>query len=332
MFVKTWTALMFPCCLALLGVAANAGERPNILLVMADDLGWTDIGAYGSEIETPNLDMLAQQGMLFTDFHASVSCSPTRSMLLSGNDNHIAGLGTMSEMLVANQIGQPGYECHLNDRVASLAEVLRGAGYHTYMSGKWHLGHEEGELPFDRGFESSFTMLVGGASHWDDMLGILPQDHPAPYAANGKHLDSLPADFCSSRSYVDILIDQIRTNHGDDKPFLAYLAFTAPHDPVHVPEPWLSKYSGRYDEGYDVLKVRRWNAAKDLGRVPVGASMPARQSVVLPWDELSDDERATESRGMEVYAGMVEAMDYHYGRVIDYLGDIGELDITVIVF
>ncbi len=332
MFMKTWIARTLSCGLLLVGSAAIAGERPNILLVMADDLGWTDLGAYGGEINTPNVDMLAQQGMLFTDFHASVSCSPTRSMLLSGNDNHVAGLGTMSEMLVANQVGQPGYEGHLNDRVASMAEVLQGAGYHTYMSGKWHLGHTEGELPFDRGFESTFTMLVGGASHWDDMLGILPMDHPAKYAANGKHIDTLPANFYSSRSYADILIDMIRTNRGDDKPFLAYLAFTAPHDPVHVPEPWLSKYGGRYDEGYDVLKDRRWKAAMELGRVPSGATMPARQNVVKPWDELSGDEKAIESRGMEVYAGMVEAMDYHYGRVIDYLGDIGELDNTVIVF
>lgn len=165
MFMKTLTTRALICGALFLAGAANAGDRPNILLVMADNLGWTDIGAYGSETETPNLDMLAKQGMLFTDFHASVSCSPTRSMLMSGNDNHIAGLGTMSEMLVENQVGQPGYEGHLNDRVASMAEVLRGAGYHTYMAGKWHLGHEEGELPFDRGFESTFTMLVGGASH-----------------------------------------------------------------------------------------------------------------------------------------------------------------------
>lgn len=332
MFLKSWTTWISACSLLLVSSAAISEERPNILLVMADDLGWTDLGAYGSEIETPNLDMLAQQGMVFTDFHASVSCSPTRSMLMSGNDNHIAGLGTMSEMLVANQVGQPGYEGHLNDRVASMAEVLQGAGYHTYLSGKWHLGHEAGERPFDRGFETTFSMLVGGASHWNDMRGILPQDHPALYSANGKLLDSLPANFYSSRSYTDILIDMIRTNHGDDKPFLAYLAFTAPHDPVHVPEPWLSKYSGRYDKGYDVLKDQRWNAAKDLGRIPADATIPKRQNVVKPWDELSDEQKTTESRGMEVYAGMVEAMDYNYGRVIDYLGDIGELDNTVIVF
>lgn len=124
-------------------------------------------------------------------------------MLLSGNDNHVAGLGTMAELLKENQVGQPGYEGHLNDRVVSLAEVLRDGGYHTYISGKWHLGHKPGTVPFDRGFESSFSMLNGGASHWADMIGILPMDDPVKYTLDGKFLDSLPDDFYSSKSYAD---------------------------------------------------------------------------------------------------------------------------------
>jgi len=306
--------------------------RPNVLLVVADDLGWTDIGSYGGEINTPNLDALARQGVLFTDFHVSVSCSPTRSMLLSGNDNHVAGLGTMAEMLAENQLGQPGYEGHLNDRVASLAEVLRGGGYHTYMSGKWHLGHEPGTLPFDRGFERSFSMLVGGSSHWSDMLGILPRDDPAKYALDGELLDQLPADFYSSKNYADFLMDSIRMNRGDGKPFLAYLSFTAVHDPVHVPEPWLSKYRGNYDEGYETFKAKRWQTAKNIGVVPQDAKLADPHPVIKPWKDLSADEQAMEVRGMEVYAGMLDAMDYHYGRVVNFLKDIGEYDNTVIIF
>lgn len=299
---------------------------------MADDMGWTDIGSFGSEIDTPHLDELAQQGVMFTDFHVSVSCSPTRSMLLSGNDNHIAGLGNMGELLSENQVGKPGYEGHLNKRVASLAEVLREAGYHTYISGKWHLGHTPGTLPFDRGFERSFSMLVGGASHWADMLGILPMDDPAKYTQNGKFLDKLPADFYSSKSYADFLIEAIRENRKDGKPFLAYLAFTAVHDPVQVPEPWLSKYRGDYDEGYETLKNKRWEAAKKKGLVPQDADLADQHSMIKPWNELSVEERAIEARGMEVYAGMLDAMDYHYGRVVNYLKDIGEYDNTVIIF
>jgi arylsulfatase A-like enzyme len=146
------------------GEANNASSaadlRPNILL-----------GSFGSEIETPNLDRLAERGVRFNDFHVSVSCSPTRSMLLSGTDNHIAGLGTMGELLAPNQIGMPGYEGRLNDRVVSLSEALKSDGYHTYMAGKWHLGHQPESLPRARGFERSFSMLLGGASAWDDRSG-----------------------------------------------------------------------------------------------------------------------------------------------------------------
>jgi arylsulfatase len=314
------------------GAEGRKPSRPNILLVVADDLGWTDIGSYGGEIDTPNLDALARQGVMFTDFHVSVSCSPTRSMLLSGNDNHVAGLGNMGELLAENQRGQPGYEGHLNDRVASLAEVLRDAGYHTYLSGKWHLGHNKGSLPFDRGFERSYSMLFGGASHWADMLGILPMDDPAKYTRNGAFLESLPVDFYSSRSYADFLMESIRENRGDGKPFLAYLAFTAVHDPVHVPEPWLSKYRGKYDDGYEALKAKRWRGARDAGVVPREAELAVPHPMIKPWDELSDAERAVEARGMEVYAGMLNAMDYHYGRVVDFLKDIGEYDDTVVFF
>jgi len=205
-------------------VEAN-DQGPNFLLVVADDMGWTDIGAFGGEIDTPNLDTLAKSGIKFTDFSVSVSCSPTRSMLLSGNDNHIAGLGNMGELITKNQVGKPGYEGHLNNRVASLAEVLRDGDYHTYMAGKWHLGHKPGTLPFDRGFERSFSMLNGGGSHWADMIGVLPSDDPVDYTMDGKFLDNLPADHYSSRSFADFLITAIRGNHGDGKPFPPILPF-----------------------------------------------------------------------------------------------------------
>jgi arylsulfatase len=316
----------------LLSTAGTASERPNILLVVADDMGWTDLGCFGSEIETPNLDALAEQGVMLTEFHVSVSCSPTRSMLLSGNDNHVVGLGTMAEMMTDRHRGKPGYEGHLNERVVSLAEALREGGYHTYLAGKWHLGHKEGSLPFDRGFERTWSMLVGGGSHWSDMAGILPSDHPLKYSRNGKHVTELPADFYSSRSFADSLMNMIREHRGDGKPFLGYLAFPAPHDPLHVPEPWLSKYRGQYDEGYEVLKDQRWEAAKRLGIVPSTADLAAQNPMIKSWRDLDADTRTLESRGMEVYAGMVEAMDHHYGRVIDFLKDIGEYDNTIIVF
>jgi len=321
--------------LGVLGISCNRAvdQRPNILLVMADDMGWTDLGSFGSEIETPNLDALAQRGVKFTDFYTSVSCSPTRSMLLSGTDNHIAGLGNMGEMIAPEQRGKPGYEGHLNDRVVSLAEVLRGEGYHTYMAGKWHLGHEPEYFPHARGFERSFSMLFGGASYWSDMFGMLAEhEEVAEYVMDDKRLDKLPKDFYATRSYTDFLIESIRKNRGDGKPFLAYLAFTAPHDPLHVPEPWLRKYRGSYNDGYEVLKTKRAVAAKRMGLVSNNAPAPGRYQMVKAWDSLSKEQQALESRAMEVYAGMVNNMDYHFGRIVEFLKDIGEYENTIVIF
>ena len=325
------------CFLFILSSRAEA-KPPNFLLVMVDDMGWTDIGSFGSEIDTPNLDALAKQGVTFTDFHVSVSCSPTRSMLLSGTDNHIAGLGNMGEMIAPEQRGKPGYEGHLNKRVASLAEVLRAGGYHTYMAGKWHLGKEPDYWPHARGFERSFSMLFGGASYWSDMFGMMAvHEEIADYVQDDKKLEELPGDFYATRSYTDFLIESIRKNQKDDKPFLAYLAFTTPHDPLQVPEPWLSKYRGSYDGGYEVLKAKRAEAAKQRGLISGSSPMPERYHPefyewVTAWDSLTKEQQALESRGMEVYAGMVNNMDYHFGRVVNFLKDIGEYDNTIVIF
>ena len=146
---------------------AKEQTRPNILLIVVDDMGYSDIGPFGGEVRTPNLDSLAKSGKIFTDFHTSVACSPTRSMLLSGTDNHLAGMGNQAEALFPNQIGEPGYEGHLNDRVVSVATLLKDAGYSTFMSGKWHLGEEIEHDPYNRGFQKSYALLQGGASHFD---------------------------------------------------------------------------------------------------------------------------------------------------------------------
>jgi arylsulfatase len=322
--------LLLPACAQ--DAADQPADRPNFLLVMVDDMGWTDIGCFGSEIRTPHVDTLARRGVVFSDFHVSVSCSPTRSMLLTGTDNHIAGLGNMGELLAPNQRGKPGYEGHVNDRVATLTEVLRDGGYHTYMAGKWHLGHEPESYPSSRGFERAFALLYGGASHWSEMWGLMEAEDPAYFTMNGEKLDRLPEDFYSSRSFADFLMEAIRRDREDGKPFLAYLAFTSPHDPMHVPEPWLSKYRGRYDEGYEVFKAGRAAAAKRLGLVSRDAALPPRHPMIPEWESLSDEERALQARGMEVYAGMVENFDYHFGRVVSFLKDIGVYDNTVIIF
>ncbi len=314
------------------GLEDSASSRPNILLVVADDMGWTDLGAFGSEIETPHIDQLAERGVQFTNFHTSVSCSPTRSMLLSGNDNHVAGLGNMGELLAENQVGEPGYEGHINERVATLAEVMSTGGYHTYMAGKWHLGHKPDLWPSARGFDRSLALLNGGASHWNDMTAEQEYETPAEYTMDGKKLDELPDDFYSTRSYTDFIIQAIRENLDDGRPFLAYLSPTSPHDPVHVPEPWLSMHRGQYDEGYEALKERRAEAAREAGLVSPNSRTPDRHPLIKPWDSLSEDQKAVEARGMEVYAGMVSNLDYHIGRVFDFLKDAGAFENTIVLF
>ncbi len=308
-----------------------ANKRPNFLLVVADDMAYTDLGSFGGEIDTPNIDLLAAEGIRFTDFHVSVSCSPTRSMLMSSTDNHLAGLGTMSELIQPWHRGKPGYEGYLNSRVVTLAEVFREGGYHTYMAGKWHLGHAQGQLPYDRGFERTFSLMNGGASHWNDMSPLFGSD-VVRYTKNGQFLESLPGDFYSSRSYADFLMDSIREHRDDGQPFLAYLAFAAPHDPIHAPEPWRSKYKGQYAEGYEALRRKRIEGSKRAGVVPSDVAVQERHALTRPWSSLTEEEKAWQQRQMEVYAGMVDNLDYHFGRVVQFLRDIGEYDNTVIIF
>lgn len=182
-------------------------------------------------------------------------CAPTRSMLLTGCDNHQAGLGVMQPMHAMNQYMQPGYEGFLNHSVPTMAELLAGAGYHTYMAGKWHLGITEDTRPAARGFERSYAFLGGGASHFHDAAPLSSAESKQTlYAEDDRFItDELPEDFYSTRMYVDKMIEYTSAQ-GDDEPFLGYLAFTAPHDPLHVPDEWLDRYEGRYDGGYDAVR------------------------------------------------------------------------------
>lgn len=305
--------------------------RPNILLIVADDLGYSDLGIYGSGIDTPNLDSLAQDGVRFTQFYASPMCSTTRAMLLTGVDNHRAGLGNLAERLADNQKGQPGYEGHLNDRVVTVAELLRAAGYRTYMSGKWHLGEAPPANPAKHGFDRSFALLESGAGHFANMLPLLGPGK-ALYTEDGQPVESLPADFYSSSAYVQKLIDYLQQDAGSSQPFFAYLAFTAPHFPLQAPRATIDKYRGRFDRGYEALQAERLQGLQRAGLL----SEHVRAFPLLPsqrhWSELDADERRWQSRLMEVYAAMIDELDQAVGRLIAYLSEQGRLDDTVIVF
>ena len=334
----TMTVVCVVFCIGLTSAIAQAAEskeqtlRPNILLIVADDMGYTDAGAFGGEIKTPNIDALAKSGMRMTNFYAAPTCSPTRAMLMSGTDNHIAGLGVMFEYRQSQHEGVSGYEGYLNKKVVSLATLLKDAGYHTYMAGKWHLGFKPGYRPFERGFEKSFALMNGGASHFSDMAMITSAAPKASYYDDATKLKQLPDNFYSSEFYTNRIIENIDSNIADGKPFFAWLAYTAPHWPLQVPDDYADLYKGKYDEGYDALRERRVASAKKTGLFNTSVEVTPRLPFIPGWDSLSEEEKKFSARSMELYAAMVERMDFHFGRLISHLKTIGEYENTFIIF
>lgn len=299
--------------------------KTNILLLVADDLGYSDLGCYGGDIETPNIDQLAHSGIRFSRFHTSPLCAPTRAMLLSGNDNHIAGMGRQS--LKTNEFG---YEGKLSDRVVTIPQVLQSAGYHTYMAGKWHLGRDSLSNPANKGFEHSFINVRGAGNHYNDQ-GMFEETPTSLYTEDGKAVKWVDGNY-STDFYTDKLIQYIAGNKDDNQPFFAFAAFTSPHWPLQVDEKYWKKYEGRYDNGYEKLKEQRLESLKKAGMIPSNAVLPPNHSRVIPWDSLSPSEKKKEARKMELYAGMVDNLDYNIGRIINFLKEIGEYENTLIVF
>ena len=224
-------------CCAITLVAACAApprtpdERPNILLIVADDLGYADLGAFGSEVRTPNIDGLAREGLILTQFHTAPVCAPTRAMLLTGNNNHVAGMARQAG-ITALDISIPGYENHLSDRVAPMPALLRAAGYHTNTAGKWHLGTAAEHSPQAAGFERSFSLLHGAGNHWNATGffegGSLYREDGAPV--------TYPEGRYSTEVFTDRLIEFIDEGRGDGRPFFALAAYTSPHWPLQVPD------------------------------------------------------------------------------------------------
>jgi len=311
-------------------LAADPPRRPNIVVILGDDLGYADMGAFGSEIRTPNLDALAKEGVRFTNFYTHASCSPTRAMFLTGVDTHLNGLGNMDEWTAPNQRGAVGYEGYLNNRVATLPQLLRGAGYHTYMVGKWHLGKAPDQIPAARGFERDFSLLDGAGSYWD-MTNFTGASPKSVFTEDGRYLTKLPDDYYATKTYTDKLIGFIDANRGDGKPFFAYVAHQAPHDPYHLPRDWRNRHVGEYDKGWDTVRQERLKRQVELGIMPPGTELAERMWFVPDPIVLAPASRAILGKKMELYAGMVENMDFHVGRLIDHLKKIGEYDNTIFI-
>ncbi len=278
-----FSVVLFTLLLSSLTTASAA--KPNIIVILADDLGYSDIASYGSEISTPNLDQLAQEGLRFSQYYTSASCAPTRAMLLTGVDSHRAGVANISEALTPAQSHSPFYRGTLNDNVITIARLLKDAGYHTNMTGKWHLGYEDPSLmPSNRGFEQTVMMPFSGGDNWTQQPYI-PHYQKTLWFENGNEI-TLPENFYSSKFIVDKAIKQIENHRSDEQPFFSYLAFQAVHIPVQAPKEYTDKYLNTYQFGWSELRAKREQTVKDLGLIRNDAPIKTMTST-LDWEGLT---------------------------------------------
>ena len=303
---------------------AAATAPPNVVVILADDMGYSDLGCYGSEIQTPNLDGLAANGVRFTQFYNTSRCCPARACLLSGLYSHQAGVGLMTE-----DKGLEGFRGDLNRRCVTIAEVLHGAGYRTYMTGKWHVtkffyprdeaSHDN--WPRQRGFDWYFGTIMGGGSYFDP--GMLTRDDKrVPPGDNFYYTDQIG----------EHAVEAITEHHSQhsDRPFFLYAAFTAPHWPLHAKPQDIAKYRGHYDKGWDVLRQERYHRQIAMGLVKEQWPLTPRDTQAPPWDSVTD--KAWYARRMEVFAAQVDCLDQNVGRIIAALKSTGQLDNTLVLF
>ena len=306
----------------------TATVRPNILIVLFDDVGFTGFGAYGADANTPNIDELARSGALFSRYYSSPFCGPSRAMLMTGMDNHQTGMGTLTETVTEEQGKLPGYSMVWNAGQQTIATVLSGAGYQTYVSGKWGIGAKGKNLPNRFGFDRSYVMDSTGGSNYDHRH-YLPGYPEVSWYEDGKPIQ-LPEDFYSSRNLVDHMIRYI--DEGDaEQPFFGFLSLQAVHIPVQAPAAFIDRYDGVFDAGWDVMRKQRYDRAIKLGLVPASTKLAPVHEDHRAWDALSPKEKAEATRAMQVNAGMKEAADFHIGRLLDHLEETGRLENTIVV-
>ncbi len=309
--------------------ATSPNSKPNIVLILVDDSGLMDFGAFGGEARTPHIDRLASGGLMFTNMHASPVCAPSRAMLLTGTDSHLAGVANLPEFLNEEFQSKPGYEGVLNEKVQTIATRLKEVHYNTYMTGKWHLGHDDKTLPSSRGFDRSFILGGSGASNYNNS-GYLPMKPVAHWYEDGKEVE-LPEDFYSSKTYIDKTIEFHENEPNKNNPFFSYIAFQAIHAPIQAPEEFVKHYKETYKEGWNKLREKRFQKAKQLGFIPESAQFADVFPQFKKWEELSEKEREYHISAMAVTAGMLEAMDHHIGRYIEYLTQKGLMENTIFI-
>ncbi|MGJ8672783.1 arylsulfatase [Rubritalea sp.] len=328
------------------GIGLASGEvitqKPNILLLVADDTAFGDIGAFGSEVKTPNMNRIAQSGVRFTNFHVSPVCSVTRSMLLTGNDSIEVGLGAFDYSVYPATRGKKGYETYLTDDAVTISELLNDAGYEVYKSGKWHLGGDKpgSKGPLVWGFTKEFGIYSGGSNHWNN-LAMTPDFHDPEgltkkrveeWTLNGKPFDR-PSGIYSGEIYTKYMLDFIKDGAKKEKPWFAYMAFTTAHFPIQAPEDLIMKYYPMYLElGYAGLKKARYESLKKHGLISHEATEAPFNNLTKRWEDLTQKDKEKQAKIMATYAAMIEDQDNRIGQILDYLETSGQLDNTLVVY
>jgi arylsulfatase A-like enzyme len=303
-------------------------SRPNIILVMVDDMGYSDIGSYGSEIQTPNLDRLAAEGLRFKEFYNNAICAPTRASLLSGQYPHRAGIGYFDV-----DLGLPAYQGFLNKESLTIGEVLKNSGYSTLISGKWHVGNDSLSWPNQRGFDQFYGVIGGGANYFNNNpMPLFGREYPVLLVENNKRLNPKPDSYYFTNEITDhavkFLDEQTKTN----KPFFLYVAYTAPHWPLHALPEDIAKYKGKYDKGWDEIRKERYARQQQLGILDASSKPAERDPSIPQWDHLTYDEQKLWAARMEVYAAMVDRMDQGVGKITAKLKELKKDENTIIIF
>lgn len=326
--MNTLARLSFTALLAGLFSTAVFANAPNVVLILVDDAGLMDFGGYGGEAMTPNINQLADKGIRFSNYHTTPLCSTSRAMLLTGDDNHRVGVGTIPEVIHKSQRGSPAYSLRLHPGVETIASLLGDAGFSTYMTGKWHLGNGVSDLPYHHGFDRSFVLDASGADNWEHKT-FMPLYDDAHWYEDDQSV-RLPDDFFSSEFIVQKMIDYLE-ERDRTVPFFSYLAFQAVHIPVQAPKTFTDNYEDTYAAGWDVLREQRITRARELGLAPIDALAPEPHPKLRKFSELSEEEQQHYRTSMMVNAGMLESMDYEIGQLIEYLKAEGELENTLFI-
>jgi len=307
---------------------AAKDDRPNILLILVDDMGFSDLGCYGGEIHTPNIDALAHQGLRFTNFYNTGRCCPTRASLLTGLYPHQAGVGRM----VYNNYGG-AYQGYLNNQAVTLAEVLRTAGYKTMMSGKWHVGHQAGQWPTDRGFDRFYGIHIHVDSYYKVLKGCevyLDGELLIPETADPQNHLFPDQDWYTTDVFTDYAMHFLSEEPpNSDQPFFLYLAYNAPHFPIEAPDEDIEKYRGKYMKGWDKLREEKFSKMKEMDIIPAQSILSATENTL--WDSLSDEDKNELDFRRAIYSAQIDRLDQNIGRLIAHLKEIDKYDNTLIL-